>query len=473
MGACLMLPLVTALIYGEKAPARAFALVMLACFLLGGVLRLLFRSDLSAMKVKPRDSYFIVTTTWLIASVAGCLPYILTGAIPDFIEAFFETASGFTTTGSTILTEVESLPRSVLMWRSFTQWLGGMGIIVLFVALLPRFGIKAQNIASAETPGPTVTKLSSRFSGTAQRLYVAYIVLTAMLACLLMCGGVGFYDALNHAFTTMATGGFSTYNNSIAHFESGYITWVITVFMFLAGTNFELFFVAVRGDIKKVLKNEEFRTYSIIILVCTIYVTASLMARGGYESAKHAVTDAAFQVCTIITTTGYATTDFNLWPAFCHMILIMLMFIGGSSSSTAGGIKVIRVMVLFRTIKREIGVKLHGNIVRDISVDRQKVMAGTLTYIIGFVTTYLITLCAGVILISIGGRGDPLTNFTAVLTCISNVGPGLGDAGPVCNFHFYDGFSKMVLALVMIAGRLELSTFFVLFSRFYWDPNKV
>lgn len=473
MGACMALPLITALIYGEKSSIRAFALVMIACFLLGEYAHIRYRRDLNDMELKPRDSYFLVATVWLIASLVGCIPYIATGSIPNFFDAFFETASGFTTTGSTILGDVEVLPRSVLMWRSFTQWLGGMGIIVLFVALLPGFGIKARNIASAETPGPTVTKLTSRFSGTAQRLYIAYIILTGLLAALLMGGGMSLYDALNHAFTTMATGGFSTYNDSIAHFGSNYITWVITLFMFLAGTNFELFFLAVRGDIKRVLGNEEFRLYACIVLFSTVAVTASLLTRGGYRDAGHALTDSAFQVCTIMTTTGYATTDFDLWPAFCHMLMVILMVIGGSSSSTAGGVKVIRVLVLFRAIKKEMGVKLHGNIVRDVSVDRQKVMTDTLRYIIGFVTTYIATIFIGIILISIGGRGDPVTNFTAVLTCISNVGPGFGGVGPTCNFAFYDTFSKIVLSLTMIAGRLELTTFFVIFSRYFRDPYKV
>lgn len=468
-----MLPLATALIYGEKTSVRAFAIVALSCFLFGGIAHQICKSDLNTMELHPRDSYFLVATVWLLASFVGCIPYMLTGAIPDLIEAFFETASGFTTTGSTILTDVEVLPRSVLMWRSFTQWLGGMGIIVLFVALMPRFGIKARNIAKAETPGPTVTKLTSRFTGTAQRLYIAYMILTAALAALLMAGGFSFYDALNHAFTTMATGGFSTYNDSIAHFHSNYITWIITLFMLLAGTNFELFFVAASGKIRAVFRNEEFRLYLGIIFMATIGITASLMSRGGYTELFPAVTDAAFQVLTIISTTGYATADFGLWPTFCKMILVILMVIGGSSSSTAGGVKVIRVLVLFKMIKREISIKLHGNIVRDVAVDRQKVLPETVTYIIGFVSMYIITLLVGTLLVSVTGQGDLVTNFTAALTCISNVGPGLESVGPVCNFHFYDGFSKFVLSMIMIAGRLELSTFFIIFSRFFWDPHRV
>lgn len=472
MGGCLALPLITALICGERSSVRAFALVMVSCFALGAVIPRIVKVRLSDMDMKLRESYFIVASIWLIASVIGCLPYIMTGAIPDFIEAFFETCSGFTTTGSTVIGDVEALPRSVLLWRSLTQWLGGMGIIVLFVALLPRFGIKARNIAKAETPGPTVTKLTSRFEGTARRLYIAYIILTVALCIFLMGGGLSFYDAINHAFTTMATGGFSTYNSSIAHFQSGYVTWVITVFMFLAGTNFELFFIIADGHPGRAFKNEEFRLYTGIVAVSTIAITASLMMRGGYESFSLAVRDSAFQVMTIMSTTGYATTDFALWPAFCQMVLVILMIIGGSSSSTAGGVKVVRVLVLFKMIKREINIKLHGNIVDDVSLDEQKVLSETVTYIIGFVTMYFLTLMAATILISVTGEGDFVTNFTAVLSCISNVGPGLEGVGPTCTFHFYDGFCKFVLALVMVAGRLELSTFFILFSRFFWDPYR-
>ena len=473
MGACLALPLVTALIYGEGSSVRAFALVMFACFMIGGIVHFAKREDLSNMEMKPRETYFIVASTWIIASAIGCMPYILTGSIPGFFDAFFETCSGFTTTGATVIDDIEALPRSVLLWRSLTQWLGGMGIIVLFVALLPHFGIKARNIASAETPGPTVTKLTSRFTGTAQRLYIAYIILTAALALMLMGGSLSFYDAVNHAFTTMATGGFSTYGDSIAHFDSDYVTWVLTVFMFLAGTNFELFFVAAQGHPLRALRNEEFGIYVKIIAASIAAVTASLMVRGGYSSLYRAVRDSAFQVITIMTTTGFATTDFDLWPVFCKMILVILMFIGGSSSSTAGGIKVIRVLVLFKMIKREINIKLHGNIVNDISIGEQKVLSGTLTHIIAFVTLYLLTLGAGTVLISVTGGGDIVTNFTAVLSCISNVGPGFGGVGPVCTYSFYDSFSTAVLSLIMVAGRLELSTFLIVFSRFFWDPNRV
>ena len=472
MGACFALPLLIALIHGESSSVRAFSLVMLLCFVVSFVIRKICRSSIGSLEIRPRETFLLVATIWLIASAIGALPYMLTGAAPNFFDAFFETASGFTTTGATILNSVEELPRAVLMWRSLTQWLGGMGIIVLFVALLPSFGIKARNIAAAETPGPTVTKLSTTFSGTAQRLYIAYLLLTVAMVILLMAGNVSLYDAVNHAFTTMATGGFSTYNDSIAHFNSNYVTWIVTIFMFLAGTNFELFFILFFDSFKKVLKNEEFRLYASIVVIATALITLSLMNQGGYEDLFRAVTDSAFQVMTIMSTTGYATVDFALWPSFCLIIIVILMVIGGSSSSTAGGIKVVRLLVVFKIIKREISLKLNARTIDDIMLDRKKLLPETLSFIIGFISMYTFTLLAGTLLVSIADPAGMITNFTAVLSCISNVGPGLDSVGPTCTFSFYSNFSKFILTIVMIGGRLELYTLFIIFTSYYWKPGK-
>lgn len=473
LGACFALPLFTALIYREGPSVRAFSFIMILCFAAGFAIRKACGRDINSLHFKLRDSYLLVSSVWLVSSIIGSLPYMLTGSVPNFTDAFFETASGFTTTGATIIDDIESLPRAVLMWRSLSQWLGGMGIIVLFVALLPHFGIKARNIAAAETPGPTVTKLSSSFTGTAQRLYIAYIILTAAELVLLMLGGMNLYDAANHSFTTMATGGFSTYSASVAHFDSYYITWIITIFMFFAGTNFELFFVLIDGGIEKMFRNEEFRLYLKIAVISTALISVSLMLQGGYPDGFQALTDAAFHVMTIMSTTGYATTDFNLWPSFCLMIIIILMIIGGSSSSTAGGVKVIRILTIWKLIVREMKVKLHGRVVKDVSIDRQKLLPDTLTYIVGFVSMYIITLIAATLLISVSGQGDLITNFTGTLSCISNVGPGLEQVGPICTYSFYNGFNTFVLTLVMIAGRLELVTLFVVFSKYFIHPNRV
>ena len=473
LAGCLMAPLLCAIVYGEKRCALAFVITILAALIPGFVIRMVAGGNITERKLKLRYSYFIVSFSWILASLLGALPYMISGCIPDFSEAIFETCSGFTTTGSTILTEVESLPRSILFWRSLTQWLGGMGIVVLFVALLPNFGIRAQIIAGAETPGPTVTKISSRFSETAQLLYKAYIVLTAALTILLLLGRMSFFDALCHAMTAMATGGFSTHNEGVIFFHSTYIYWVLTVFMFIAGTNFNLFFFVIRGKVKKMFKDDEFRFYLISVIVATVLVVISLMTEGGYDDFGKALTDSAFQVVTVMTTTGYASVDFINWPAFCQMLLVILMLTGASSSSTSGGIKEVRILVFIRTIRYEVHKILHASIVDDIRYNGRKMMPETLTYIMTFISTYLLTLIAATMLISLTGEGNLVTNFTAVLTCISNVGPGLDLVGPACNFHFYSPFIKLVLSFVMVAGRLELSTFLIFFTPYFWRPEKI
>lgn len=470
---CLTAPLLVALVYGEDDCALAFVITIFISFIPGIIIRRTISPDFAGSKLKLRYSYFIVSFSWILASLIGSLPFMLSGSVTGFADALFETCSGFTTTGSTILTDVESIPRSILFWRCLTQWLGGMGIMVLFVALLPNFGIKARNIAGAETPGPTVTKVSSRFAGTARLLYFAYLALTAALFILLLLGGMSVFDAICHAMTAMATGGYSTYNDGVSHFHSTYIYWVLTIFMFIAGTNFNLFFVILRGNVRKALRDEEFRFYAFSVLISIVLVTVSLMTEGNYTDPGKAITDSAFQVVTIITTTGYATANFVKWPAFCQMILVVLMLTGACSSSTAGGIKEVRVLIFFRMIRYEIKRLLHSNIVDDIRYNGKKMMPETLTYILTFLSTYIITLIVGTFLISVTGEGNLISNFTATLTCISNVGPGLDQVGPECNFHFYSAFGKLVLSFVMIAGRLELSTFMIIFTRHYWRPESV
>lgn len=472
LAGCLTAPLFVALIYGEKTCALAFLATMLICAVPGYFIYRHYRSSFKADRLKLRYSYLIVTSAWVVASLAGALPYMITGSIPDFADAFFETCSGFSTTGSTILEDIESLPRSILFWRSATQWLGGMGIMVLFVALLPGIGIKARTIAGAETPGPTVTKVSSRFSGTARLMYTAYLIFTGVLVILLLLGGMSLYDAVCHAMTTMATGGYSTYNSGISHFDSYYIYWVLTVFMLIAGTNFNLFFIAIQERPRKALADDEFRFYCLSALTAVILIVISLMRSGSYESFGAALTHSAFQVSTIMSTTGYATANYIKWPAFAQMVLLLLMFSGASSSSTSGGIKEVRVLIFFRMIKYEVKRLLHINIVDDIRYNGRKMMPETLTHIVTFLTTYIFTLLAAVLVISLTGEGNLVTNFSAVLTCISNVGPGFDLVGPECNFHFYSDFCKYVLSMVMLAGRLELATFFIIFTRHFWHPDK-
>ena len=473
LAGCLMVPLLVALIYREKACAYSFIITIAVCAVPGFALYMRRRLNFQETKLKLRYSYLIVTSAWIVATFVGSLPFMISGSIPAFADALFETCSGFSTTGSTILTDVEAIPKSILFWRCLTQWLGGMGIMVLFVALLPSIGIKARNIAGAETPGPTVTKVSSRFSETARMMYTAYIALTVALCLFLLLGGMSICESVCDAMTTMATGGYSTHNEGITYFHSSYISWILTLFMFIAGTNFNLFFVAIQESPRKALRDEEFRFYCITVFVSIALIVWSIMTEGHYNDFFTALTDAAFQAVTIMTTTGFATANFIKWPAFAQMILVLLMLSGACSSSTSGGIKEVRVLIFFRMIKYEIKRILHINIVDDIKYNGKKMTPETLTYIMTFMSTYIITLIVATFLLSVTGEGNLVSNFTATLTCISNVGPGLDMVGPECNFHFYSAFGKYVLSFVMIAGRLELSTFMILFTGYFWRPDKI
>ncbi|MBR0373523.1 MAG: TrkH family potassium uptake protein [Mogibacterium sp.] len=472
-GACLVLPLIIALACRETSSIRAFLITIAICLVAGFINMRISKGDFISTKLRLRDSYFIVAMSWFLALTIGALPYVLSGAMPSYVDAFFETCSGFSTTGATILTEVESLPRSILFWRALTQWLGGMGIMVLFMALLPSFGIKGQNIASAETPGPIFSKVSSRFSGTAQSLYIAYIILTGMLVIMLMLGGVSLYDAVCHAFTALATGGFSTYNAGVTHFDSDYVYWMLTIFTFLAGTNFGLFFVLIAKGPRAMFRDEEFRLYAKIMGIAIVLVMISLMTRSGYTSYWRALTDASFEVVTMMTTTGYSIANYVEWTAFAQIIIIIVMLVGASSSSTAGGLKVVRVLVSLRLMKHFTKRKLHGNMVDEVKLDGKRLPSETISQITSFITMYIIVLIVATFLVSFSSGQDLVTDFTATLSCISNVGPGMANVGPLENFAFYPDFAKVVLALTMIIGRLELITFFIVFTKYFWNNHAV
>lgn len=474
IGGAMSLPLLIAMISEEKSSIRGFFISIIISMIAGSlILVVTSKRNFTDTKLRIRDTYFIVTASWLLASFIGSLPFYFSGEISYFPDAFFETCSGFTTTGATILDDVDSFPRSLLFWRSFTHWLGGMGIMVLFMALVPRYGIKAQNIANAETPGPIENKLSSRFSGTAQRLYLVYLGLTVILIILLRIGGLSLFDAVTHSMSTMATGGFSTHSDGIAYFQSDYVVWVLSLFMFLAGINFSLFFVLKRNGLRAMLRNEEFKLYTAIVIVAIVLITISLITAGQFDSFYEALTDAAFETVTTISTTGFSLTDFTKWPAFPQMILVTLMLTGACSSSTAGGIKIVRILVICKLIKRLIKSKMHDNMIEDIKLDGKRLSNDTVTYIIAFCTTYVIILIIGTMLVSIRSNGDLLTDFTATLSCISNVGPGLQHVGPEYNYHFYSGFGKVILSLIMIMGRLEITTFLIIFTSYFWNNNLV
>lgn len=489
----MLLPVFTGLFYYEYRTITAFLIVLIPCFIAGFFLYK--KVDTQSERFNSRDGYLAVSLCWLIAALIGALPLTISGSIPNYIEAFFEMCSGFSTTGSTILTNVEVLPKSALIWRSFSHWIGGMGIIVLAMVFLSASGIKGQHIANAETPGPTMEKLSPKYTTTARNLYLAYFLFTAAETILLMTGGMNLYDSILHTFGTVGTGGFSSYNDSIAHFDSLYIHWIIIVFMFLCAINFNIYFIAIRQGIKTIFKDSEFKLHLIIIFSAIGLITLNLafssnifgldktsdagtfLAING-EGSTHwssffkLFTDSTFQTVSIMSTTGYMTSDFQLWPTFSKMILLLLMFVGGSSSSTSGGMKVGRLLVMGKLARRGLHRQLHPKQVYLVKLNGQRLREETAISITNFVFLYLLTLTVGTLIISINGF-DVITSFSATLTCLSNVGPGFNLVGPTMNFHLFNNFSKIVLSIFMIGGRLELYTLFILLSSRYWNSNKV
>lgn len=458
----LLLPALTACIYAETC-WQQFLLTALLCATAGTVLHLI---PVKKTQMHSRDGFAAVALSWVLLSLFGALPYVFTGAMTSYIDALFETVSGLTTTGSSTFTAVSHLPRSVLLWRSLTQWMGGMGVLVLFLALTPRMGEGAVFLMRAESPGPIKSKLVPRVGGTAKILYTIYIVLTAAEAVALRIAGMSWFDAVNHSFTTMATGGFSVRNTSIAEYQSDAITWVIVAFTFLAGINFSLLYAVVRGRIKDALRSEELRWYLLILAATIGLICVDLhveLGQGWYES----VTDAAFQATTIMSTTGYATKDFTLWPTFSRCILVLLMYVGGCAGSTAGGMKISRLMLQVKSLRRELDHIIHPNRVSVITMDGQSVDERAVNSAHMFQVAYLLILMAGTLVVSLDVLGFT-ESFVASLTCISNVGPSLGALGPMANFAPLSWFSKLVLALIMLMGRLELMPLLVLLSPSTW-----
>ena len=461
--------LAVGLIYREYREALCFLATMVPCLLAGLVLMKVFNP--TGLKVKSRDGYLIVTLAWLISSIVGAVPMVLTGAMPNPADAFFEICSGFSTTGASVLHDIEGTAKCVLFWRSFTHWLGGMGIIVFAAALLPSIGIGGQIAASAETPGPTMTKLTARFSDTAKDLYKLYIVFTVVETVLLVLGGMSLYDALVHSFGTVGTGGFSSHSASIGYFESPYIHWVIIVFMLLCGINFNLFFLLIKGKIKEFFSDHELRFYLALIGGTSAASAAMLMLQGGYRDVATAIRNSVFQMVSVITTTGYATDDYDAWPTFCKICVLILMITGACSSSTGGGLKAVRVLVAIKYVRRGFFLKMHPNRVVNVTLNRRAVSPEVVTNIVYSVFLFAVTWMVGAFLVSFDGY-DMITNFSAALTCISNVGPGFNLVGPTLNFELYSNFSTVVLGILMIAGRLELFTFVMMLSPKFWNSNR-
>ena len=469
LGMAFVPTIAVALIYREYFQAGCFAATMVPCFIVGFVLMRIYSP--SGLRTKQRDVYLIVSLCWLISSIVGAIPLVITGALPNPIDAFFEICSGFSTTGASVLNDIESHAKSVLFWRSFTHWLGGMGIIVFAAALLPSMGIGGQLVASAEAPGPTLTKTRAKFSDTAKDLYKLYLIFTGVEIILLMIGGMNLYDAAIHTFGTVGTGGFSNYSDSVGHFTSPYIQWVIIVFMVLCGINFNLYFLIPKKRIKEFFADEELRLYLGLIIVIGGLIALVLNTKGDYTNVGESIRDSFFHVTSVITTTGYVTKDYDLWPTFCKLGIMIVMITGACQSSTGGGVKIIRVLTAIKFVRWGFFRKLHPNRVANLTINKRNVEQSIVTDIVYFIFLYVGTLFVGAFLISFDGK-DMITNFSAAMTCLSNVGPGFGGVGPAFNFSDYSNFSTFILSILMIAGRLELFTFVMLFSPHFWNSNK-
>lgn len=419
--------------------------------------------------VRKREGYLIVTLGWLALTFFGTLPYLLSGSLTTFPDAIFEVVSGITTTGASVFSDIEAQPKGILYWRSLTQWIGGMGIIVLTVAIFPLLGIGGVELFVAESPGPTSDKLHPRISETAKRLWLIYVGLTALLVGLLMLGGMTFYDSINHAFAAMATGGFSTYNASIAAFPSPFIQYTLIVFMFLAGNNFTITYFALKRRFDRVWASDEFRAYLWITLSLCLFVAIQVKLSGHY-TWEQAFRDASFQVVSVMTTTGFVSADYTKWNEGLTMLFFILLFVGACAGSTAGGIKIIRHLVFFKNSYLEFKRIIHPRAIIPLKLNGQNVSGRIITHIIIFLLIYLLSFLMGSLVLTFMGV-DFLTAIGATATCLGNVGPGIGKVGPVDNFSWLSGPVKLVLSFLMLLGRLELFTMLVLFTPFFWRSN--
>ena len=461
----LTLPLAVALLYRE--PAMPWLITMAALVVCGALLS--FRKpERTALYAK--DGFAAVALVWLLMSAFGALPFVLSGDILHYVDAFFETVSGFTTTGASILPAVEPLSRGSLFWRSFTHWVGGMGVLVFVMAILPMSDGHTMHILRAEMPGPTAGKLVSRMSDTAKILYGIYFVMTAVMILLLVLGGMDLFDACIHAFGTAGTGGFSSRNASVGAYNSAYIDIVTSIGMLAFGVNFNLYFFLLVRRFREVLRSEELWVYLGIVAASTAAIAANILSL--YDSVGTALRHTFFQVSSVITTTGYATVDFGQWPVFSKTVLVLLMFVGGCAGSTAGGLKVTRIVTLAKAAVMDMRKMLHPNAVINVRMEGRALPEKQVRGVQAYLSIYILILCGSWLLLSLAGF-DELTTFTAVVTCINNVGPGLNMVGPTGNFSFFAPWAKLLLSFDMLAGRLELFPMLLLFAPSIWRGSHV
>ena len=457
--ALLLLPCITALVYQEQVGIY-YLMTAAACLVVGFIFTFRkSRSDVFYLK----EGLVATSLSWVVLSIFGAVPFYISGEIPSYVDALFETVSGFTTTGSSILTDVEVLSRTALFWRSFTHWVGGMGVLVFLLAIIPLSGGSNFNLMKAESPGPSVGKLVPKVAYTARILYVIYFGISVIETILLMAGGMTFYESILTTFGTAGTGGFGFLNSSMGSF-SPYLQWVITIFMILFGVNFNAYYFILFRKVKKAFQMEEVRAYFLIIVLAVAAITGDLVRTMNFSNALRT---SAFQVGSIITTTGFSTADFNTWSQTSRTILVLLMFIGACAGSTGGGIKVSRILVLIKTVFKELNSFLHPKSIKKIKMDDKPIEHEVVRATNVYFCSYMIIFAFSVLLISLEDY-DLITNFTAVAATFNNIGPGLELVGPAANFSFLNSFSKCILIFDMLAGRLELFPLLILFHPVLW-----
>lgn len=465
-GAAMLVSLLVSLATGGS-DAAAFVWSALICTVPGAAAVLL--TARAPQTITRREGFLIVALVWLIFSLFGALPYVISGSIPRYTDAFFETMSGFTTTGASIVDLIDPFPRGILFWRALTHWLGGMGIIVLFLTMMPAFGIGGLQLYDAEVPGLSVEKISPRIHQTARIVWGVYVLLTFLQTLLLMFGGMSLFDSVCHAFATMATGGFSTKQASIAFWPSPYIQYVITLFMFLAGTNFTLLYFAGKGHFSRMFRDEEFKYYFLFVLGFTILIFSGLLI-DTLMPAEQAFRDALFTVVSIITTTGFATTDYLKWSPVLYMLIFILFFFGGSTGSTGGGVKIMRIVLLLKNSYYELRRIIHPSGVIPVRFNRHAIEPRIISNVLAFFMFYLMVFFVSTLFLMIS-VGDMDTSMGAVASCLGNIGPGLGSVGPAFTYAHIPDAGKWFLSFLMMLGRLELFTVLVLFTPSFWTEQ--
>ncbi len=460
----LILPMLVAIIYKEKT-LLPLLISAVGSFVVGAVLYCIFKTKNHVIYAK--EGFAIVALVWLLFSAVGAVPFVLSGEIPSYVDAFFETVSGFTTTGASILVNVEEMSHSLLFWRSFTHWVGGMGVLVFVMALIPNLSDRSIHLLRAEVPGPIVGKVVPRIKDSSRILYIIYMVLTLIEIIMLLFGGMPLFDSVVHAFGTAGTGGFGTKLDSIGGYNN-YLQWVIAVFMLIFGVNFNIYYMVLSKKAKSAFKSEEFWTYIGIVLVSTAIICANIYPR--FENIGESLRHAFFQVSSIMTTTGYATQDFNLWPSLSKSVLLLLMFIGACAGSTAGGLKVSRIVMMFKNIRREIKQMIHPRSVSTVKFEDKRLEEKTISSVGTYLAVYL--MCFAIIFLLISFEPFSIeTNFSAAASCFNNIGPGLDAVGPAANYAEYSNFSKIILSIAMLLGRLEIYPMLIFLMPSLWKKD--